>query len=57
MRAAGSLIATAAAEPVPQDVPLKPASEFRLIGRRAKRLDSPEKVNGSATFGIDARPE
>jgi isoquinoline 1-oxidoreductase beta subunit len=53
----GSLIQAAASETVPQDVPLKPASSFRLIGQPVKRLDSPEKVNGTAKFGIDARPE
>src|SRR5262249_25463583 len=29
---------------------------FRLIGTPAKRLDTPAKVNGTAVFGIDARP-
>jgi isoquinoline 1-oxidoreductase beta subunit len=53
----GSLIQAAASETVPQDVPLKPASSFRLIGQPVKRLDSPEKINGTAKFGIDARPE
>ncbi len=53
----GSLIEAAASEAVPQEVPLKPASSFRLIGQSLRRLDSPEKVNGTAKFGIDARPE
>ncbi|MEI2296702.1 xanthine dehydrogenase family protein molybdopterin-binding subunit [Ensifer sp. MJa1] len=53
----GSLIAAAASEPVPQDVPLKPASSYKVIGKPAHRLDSPEKVNGTAKFGIDARPD
>ena len=30
--------------------------DFTLIGTRAKRLDTPSKVNGTAMFGIDARP-
>jgi isoquinoline 1-oxidoreductase beta subunit len=53
----GSLIHAAAAEAVPQEMPLKPASSFKLIGQSVRRLDSPEKVDGTAKFGIDARPE
>ena len=53
----GGLIEAAASEAVPQDVPLKPASSLSLIGQPVRRLDSPEKVNGTAKFGIDARPE
>lgn len=53
----GSLIEAAASEAVPQDVPLKPARNFKVIGQAIRRLDSPEKVNGAAKFGIDARPE
>ncbi|WP_457583610.1 molybdopterin cofactor-binding domain-containing protein [Ensifer canadensis] len=53
----GSLIEAAASEPVQQNVPLKPASSFKVIGRPIRRLDSPEKINGTAKFGIDARPE
>ncbi|WFU51186.1 xanthine dehydrogenase family protein molybdopterin-binding subunit [Sinorhizobium terangae] len=53
----GSLIRAAASEAVPQEMPLKPASSFKLIGQSVRRLDSPEKVNGTAKFGIDARPQ
>ncbi|AUX75678.1 xanthine dehydrogenase family protein molybdopterin-binding subunit [Sinorhizobium fredii] len=53
----GSLIQAAASEAVPQEMPLKPASSFKLIGQSVRRLDSPEKVNGTAKFGIDARPQ
>jgi isoquinoline 1-oxidoreductase beta subunit len=52
----GELAAAAARQPVPQDVPLKPAEQFRLLGRDHKRLDSAIKVNGTAIFGIDVRP-
>ena len=41
---------------VPESVVLKRPDEFKLIGTAAKRLDTPAKVNGSAVFGIDARP-
>ena len=35
---------------------LRRPQEFKLIGTPAKRLDAPAKVNGTAVFGIDARP-
>jgi isoquinoline 1-oxidoreductase beta subunit len=41
--------------PVPLTVPLKPESAFALVGKSAKRLDTPGKVNGSAKFGLDVR--
>jgi CO/xanthine dehydrogenase Mo-binding subunit len=44
----------AAKLPVPDKVVLKPPEEFTLIGTPAKRLDTPEKVDGKAKFGIDA---
>jgi isoquinoline 1-oxidoreductase beta subunit len=52
----GELAADAARMPVPEDVPLKRAQDFKLIGKPAKRLDAPAKVNGTAVYGIDARP-
>ena len=33
---------------------LKPASEFKIIGQSKRALDVPEKVNGTARYGIDA---
>jgi len=38
------------------DVRLKDPRDFRLIGKPVPRRDTPGKVNGSALFGIDARP-
>ncbi|MGK5023803.1 molybdopterin cofactor-binding domain-containing protein [Janthinobacterium sp. RB2R34] len=35
---------------------LKSPADFKLIGNAAARRDTPSKVNGSAVFGIDARP-
>lgn len=35
--------------------PLKPASQFKLIGKPQPRVDIPAKVTGRATFGIDVR--
>jgi isoquinoline 1-oxidoreductase beta subunit len=51
----GDLVAEAAALPVPEHPRLKSASEYRLIGRDVPRLDLPNKVNGSAGYGIDVR--
>jgi isoquinoline 1-oxidoreductase subunit beta len=52
----GELAADAAKLPPPENVALKSPSEFKLIGTPAKRLDTPAKVNGTAVYGIDARP-
>lgn len=51
----GSLAEAAATLPVPHDVPLKDPSKFHIIGKATKRLDTPDKVNGQAQFGIDVR--
>ena len=52
----GALAGAAAKLPVPEKVALKRPDEFKLIGTPAKRLDAPSKVNGTAIYGIDARP-
>jgi isoquinoline 1-oxidoreductase subunit beta len=51
----GKLAARAATLPVPADPPLKPSSEFRILGKRVPRLDTPDKVSGAAIFGMDVR--
>jgi isoquinoline 1-oxidoreductase beta subunit len=51
----GALAGSAAQMPVPEKVTLKRPEEFKLIGTPAKRLD-PSKVNGTAVYGIDAKP-
>jgi isoquinoline 1-oxidoreductase beta subunit len=51
----GELVDAASKMPMPTDVPLKRAADFRLIGKPVKRLDSADKVNGRTQFGIDAR--
>jgi isoquinoline 1-oxidoreductase subunit beta len=52
----GELAADAARIPMPESVALTRPEDFKLIGTPAKRLDAPAKVNGTAVYGIDARP-
>ncbi len=52
----GELVQAAAALTPPKNPPLKPATNFKLIGKSLKRLDTPDKVNGKAVYGIDALP-
>jgi len=52
----GELAADAARMPVPDKVLLKQPKDFKLIGTPARRLDTPAKINGTAIYGIDARP-
>jgi isoquinoline 1-oxidoreductase beta subunit len=42
-----------ATAPTVSDSELKPASQFRLIGKDMMRVDMPSKVNGSAKYSID----
>ncbi|HEV3018600.1 MAG TPA: molybdopterin cofactor-binding domain-containing protein [Burkholderiaceae bacterium] len=49
-----ALVDRAATLKAPPDPPLKPVGEFKLIGTPLKRLDTPDKVNGKAIYGIDA---
>ena len=51
----GKLVDKAATLPVPENVALKDAKDWRLIGTPAKRLDTADKVNGRAVFGIDVQ--
>jgi len=51
-------VAEAAGKLTPPDsktIKLKDPSEFKVIGKATKRLDTPDKVCGKAMFGIDAR--
>lgn len=49
----GQLAEAAAKLPVPEKVALKDPKDFKIVGKRVKRLDTPSKVNGKAEFGID----
>jgi isoquinoline 1-oxidoreductase beta subunit len=51
----GELASQAATLPVPTDVPLKQAKDYKIVGKPIPRLDTPAKVNGSAEYGIDFR--
>ncbi len=47
------LAGVAARIPVPASVRLKKPSEFRLVGKKVRRLDSRPKCDGSLKFGLD----
>jgi isoquinoline 1-oxidoreductase beta subunit len=53
----GQFAQAAARQPVPDNVPLKDASSFRLIGRdgAVRKLDSVAKSNGTAQYTMDIR--
>jgi len=51
----GELAAAAEALPPPAKVKLTDPKDWKLIGKRVRRLDAPEKINGKARFGIDVQ--
>jgi isoquinoline 1-oxidoreductase beta subunit len=51
----GTLAEKAATMPAPQEVALKDPKDFKLLGTKVARLDTPLKVNGSAVFGTDVK--
>jgi len=51
----GKLAATAARIAPPEQIPLKDPKNFKLIGKPLPRLDTIEKTNGKAIFGIDVK--
>ena len=50
----GALAEAAAKQTPPSQVVLKDPKNFTLIGKPLKRLDTPDKTNGRAVYGIDA---
>jgi CO/xanthine dehydrogenase Mo-binding subunit len=53
----GDVVDAAAGMQVPGNPVLKSPDEFRVVGQPMKRVDTPEKVNGTAKFGLDSRPD
>jgi CO/xanthine dehydrogenase Mo-binding subunit len=51
----GELVGKASTLPIPTDVPLKQSKDYKIVGQRLPRVDSPSKVTGEAIFGIDFR--
>jgi isoquinoline 1-oxidoreductase subunit beta len=51
----GELVGKAATLPIPTDVPLKQSKDYKIVGQRLERVDTPSKVKGEAVFGIDFR--
>jgi isoquinoline 1-oxidoreductase subunit beta len=50
----GALAQGAGSQSPPMNVALKDPNNFVLIGKPLKRLDTPDKANGKAVYGIDA---
>ena len=51
----GSLAEAASKLPLPKDVVLKDPKDFKIVGKATKRLDTPQKINGTAVYGIDVK--
>jgi len=51
----GELAGKAATLPIPTDVPLKQSKDYKIVGQRFARIDTPDKVKGEAVFGLDFR--
>ncbi|MGZ8539810.1 MAG: molybdopterin cofactor-binding domain-containing protein [Chitinophagaceae bacterium] len=51
----GQLVEKAATIQTPTDVKLKDPKDFNFIGKPVKRLDTPEKINGTGVFGVDVK--
>src|SRR5947207_9775418 len=51
----GKLVEKAATVPVPQDVPLKDPKDWKILGTRVRRRDTPPQGDGSAQLSFDAK--
>ncbi|WP_137719099.1 xanthine dehydrogenase family protein molybdopterin-binding subunit [Methylobacillus flagellatus] len=53
----GELAEAASQLATPTAVTLKDPKDWKIIGKATKRLDGPEKINGTAKFGMDVQFE
>jgi isoquinoline 1-oxidoreductase beta subunit len=51
----GELVDKASTITAPKEIKLKEIKDFKLIGKPVKRLDTPEKIDGSGIFGLDVK--
>jgi len=51
----GKIAEAAAKLPLPTDVKLKDPKDWKIAGKGLKRLDTPDKVTGAMTYGIDLK--
>ena len=51
----GQLAERAGRMKVPEEIPLKSREDWKIVGRPMKRLDTPEKIDGRALFGMDVK--
>ena len=49
----GQVAAAAAKQPVPDNVAVKQPSEWKIVGKGVKRLDTVEKLSGKLVYAID----
>jgi isoquinoline 1-oxidoreductase beta subunit len=51
----GELASAASKIAVPQNVPLKNAKDYRIVGKRIAKIDDRSIITGKAIYGLDAR--
>ncbi|HKZ64869.1 MAG TPA: molybdopterin cofactor-binding domain-containing protein, partial [Chitinophagaceae bacterium] len=51
----GQLVEKASGITAPADVKLKDPKDFKIVTKPIKRLDTPEKINGTGIFGLDVK--
>src|SRR5450755_3455107 len=51
----GKIAEAAAKLPAPADVKLKDPKDWKIVGKRLKRLDTADKVTGAMVYGIDIK--